>query len=112
MIDRPGAELDGERDRARLRELVAVQPQREPRVAARRQVAARLLGVEGSALEEDVRRFREPSRLREHLREEEVDVRVGVRELGRDGCAPSQVATPPAAATARSCASSVSWSSP
>ena len=27
-------------------------------------------------------------------------------------CAPSQVATPPASATARSCASSVSWSSP
>ena len=86
MVDRPRAELDGEGDRARLGELVAVQPQREPCVAAGSQVAAGLLGVEGAALEEDVGGLGELRRLREHLPEEEVEVRVGagVRELGRD----------------------------
>ena len=34
MVDRPRAELDRERDRTALGELVAVQPQRQPRVAA------------------------------------------------------------------------------
>ena len=77
MVDRPRAELDGERDRPRLRELVAVQPEREPRVPARRQVAARLLRVERASLEEDVGADGDLRRLGEHLREQEVDVRVG-----------------------------------
>ena len=86
VVDGPRAQLDRERDRTRLRELVAVQAQREPRVAAGRQVAACLRRVERPALEEDVRGLRELSRLRQHLVDEELDVRLGagVRELGRD----------------------------
>ncbi|MFN7143608.1 MAG: efflux RND transporter permease subunit, partial [Myxococcota bacterium] len=57
------AELDGERDRTRLGELVAVQPEREPRVPARLEVAAGLRGVERSALQEHVGRLRQPGRL-------------------------------------------------
>ena len=66
------------------RELVAVEAQREPGVAARLEVAARLRRVERAALEEDVRRLGEPRRFRQHLGEREVEVGVGVVELGRD----------------------------
>ena len=49
------------------------------------QVAPGLVGVECSALEEDVRRNRKPCRLGEDLGDQEVDVGVGARfgELGR-----------------------------
>ena len=48
------------------------------------QVAPRLLGVERAPLEEDVGRLREARGFGKHLREGEVEVRVGVVELGRD----------------------------
>ena len=83
MVDRPGTELDGEADGARLRELVTVQPEREAGRGARTQVAVGLRRIERAALEEHVGRLRECCRLRQHLREEEVDVGVGSLELGR-----------------------------
>jgi hypothetical protein len=70
-----------------------VQPEREACIAARLEVAARLSGVERSALEKDVRRLRERRGVGQNL---------GEREVG----------TPPAAATARSDVSSVSRSRP
>ena len=112
MVDRARAELDRERDRALLGELVAVQAQREAGVAARLEVAARLRGVERAALEEDVRRLGELRRLRQHLGEREVEVRVGVVELGRHGVRAEPRRDAARAAIARSDASSVSRSSP
>ena len=85
VVDRPRAELDREPDRARLRELVAVQAQREPRVAARLEVAPGLADVERAALEEDVGGLGERRRLGQHLGEQEVEVGVAVVELGRHG---------------------------
>ena len=78
VVDRPRAELDRERDRTLLGELVAVEPQREAGVAARLEVAARLGRVERAALEEDVGGLGERRRLGKHLGEGEVEVRVGV----------------------------------
>ena len=83
VVDRARAELDRERDRPLLGELVAVEAQREAGVPARFEVPARLRGVERAALEEDVRRLGEPCRLGQHLGEREVEVRVAVGELGR-----------------------------
>ena len=83
MVDRARTELDRERDRARLGELVAVQSQRKARRAAGLEVAARLVGVERAPLEEDVGRLGERGRLGQDLGEQEVEVGVGVVELGR-----------------------------
>ena len=86
MVDRPCAELDRERDRAGLGELVAVQAQDETGGAAGLEVAPRLGGVEGAALEEDVGRLGQERGLGQHLREHEVEVGVAVAvELGRHG---------------------------
>ena len=85
MVDGACPELDRERDGALLAELVAVEAKREPGVSARLEVAARLRRVERAALEEDVRRLRDPRRLGQDLGEREVEVGVGVVELGRDG---------------------------
>ena len=84
VVDAPCAELDRELHSARLRELVGVEPQRQPLLGAGREVAARLRGVERSLLEEDVSRLGDPGRLGEHLGERELEVRVGVGELGRN----------------------------
>src|SRR5207248_10195230 len=73
MVDGARRELDRERDGAGLRELVAVEPEREAGVAAGGQVPARLLGVERVPLEEDVGGLRELRRLGEHLRKREVE---------------------------------------
>jgi hypothetical protein len=79
------SELDGELDASRLRELVGVQTQDEPGVAARLQVAACLASVECSALEEDVGRLGDLRRFGQHFGEREVEVGVRIVELGRDG---------------------------
>ena len=78
MVDAPRAEVDRERDRPALGELVAVQAEREPGRRARLEVAARLRRVERAALEEDVGRVGELRRLGEHVGEDEVEVRVGI----------------------------------
>src|SRR5204863_1847875 len=78
MVDRARAKLDRERDRALLRELVAVQTKREPGSAASLEKPARLARVEGSALEEDVRGLGELRRVGQHLAEREVEVGVGI----------------------------------
>ena len=83
MVDRAGCELDGEWNRAGLRELVAVEPQYEPGVAARLEIPPRLRRVEGSTLEEHVRRLRELGRCGQDFGEREVEVGVGVAELRR-----------------------------
>src|SRR5439155_10331535 len=83
-----GAELDRQGNRTLLRELIAVQAQREPRVSARRQVAAGLVDVERSALEEHVRGFGELSGGREHLGQGEVEICVLSLELGWDRVGP------------------------
>src|SRR5438270_14044233 len=57
MVDGPRAELDRQRDRAELGELVAVEAKRKAGIAAGLEVAARLRDVEGSALDEHVRRL-------------------------------------------------------
>ena len=83
VVDRARAELDGERDRAPLGELVAVQPQRQAGGFAGLEVAPGLGGVEGAAFEEDVCRVGQRRRLRQHLGDRPVEVRIGVRLLGR-----------------------------
>ncbi len=85
VVDRARPQLDRERDRAALRELVAVEAQREPGVAAGDQIAARLRGVERPALEKDIGRGRESRRVGQDLCEREVEVRVGIGGLGRHG---------------------------
>ena len=85
MVDRSRAELDRERNRTLLRELVAVQAQRQTRFGASGEIAPRLVGVERATLEEDVRGLRDFRRRGEHLREGEVEVRVCVAELRRHG---------------------------
>ena len=112
MVDRAGAELDRERNGACLGELVAVEAQREPRVAAGDEIAARLLGVEGAALQEDVGRLGERRRFGQHLGEREVEIRVGVVELRRDGVRAQPGRDAAAGTIARSAASSVSRSRP
>ena len=97
MVDRARPELDGERHGAALRELVAVQAQREAGNPARRQVAARLPRVERAALEERIGGVRDPRRVRQHLRQGVVDVRIRVVELRRD-----RVGAEPGRAPARS----------
>ncbi len=83
VIDRASAQLDRQRDRTGLRELVAVQAQGEPGGGARFEEAPCLGHVERASFEEHVRRVGERGRLGQHLAEREVEVRVGVRELGR-----------------------------
>ena len=83
VVDGACAELDGQRDRARLGELVAVEPEREP-CLAREEVPASLCGIERPAFDEDVRRARELCRLGQDLTEHELDVGVRVVVLGRD----------------------------
>ena len=84
VVDRARAELDRERDRTRLRELVAVEPQREPGVTARLEVAARLRRRRTSR----ARGRRPPPRRAapppgSTSASSEVEVGVGVVELGR-----------------------------
>src|SRR5207342_2974967 len=66
-------------------ELVAVEAQREPGVATRLEIATRLRRVECAALEEDVRRLRDSRRFGKNLGEREVEVGLGVVELGWNG---------------------------
>ena len=113
VVDRPRAELDRERDRTRFRELVAVQPQLEPVVARGVEVAASLDRVECTTLEEDIRRLGDGRGLGQDVRDQPVDVLVGVcSNSGGTACAPRNVGMPPAAAMARRDASSVSRFSP
>ncbi len=63
MIDGARAELDGERDRSGLGELIAVQAQRQAGEPARLEVAARLGRVKGAPLEKHVGRVRDASRI-------------------------------------------------
>ena len=84
MIDRARAELDRERDRPALGELIAVQPQCEPGVAARCEIAPRLAASKAPRSRKTSAASASSRRLRQHLRECEVEVRVGVGELRRD----------------------------
>jgi hypothetical protein len=56
VVDASRAQLDRERDRSCLSELVAVKPEREACVSTGLEVTPRLRRVEGAALEEDVGR--------------------------------------------------------
>ena len=85
MVDRARPQLDREPDRALLRELVAVKTQRETRGTTRLEIPPCLRRVERAALEEHVGGLRELGSLREHIAQREVEIRVGVVELGRDG---------------------------
>ena len=85
MVDRARAELDGERDRPHLGELVAVDAQLEPRRTTGDQIPARLLDVERPPLDEHVGGDGDARRLWQHLLDHPVDVRVGIRMLGRNG---------------------------
>ncbi len=59
VIDGARSELDGKGDRTALRELVAVQAQRQAGSTARPEIAASLGRVERAALEKDVGRRRQ-----------------------------------------------------
>ena len=83
MVDRARADLDRERDGSLLRELVAVQPEREAGRGASFEVAPGLLEVECSAFEEDVGRLGDPGRLGQDFGQREVEVCLRVLELGR-----------------------------
>src|SRR5206468_2342039 len=78
VVDGACAELDRERDRTLLRELVAVEAQCEPGVLARPQVAPGLRRVERAALEEDVGGVGELRGVGQYLGQREVEIRVGV----------------------------------
>ena len=88
MVDGAGVELDRERDGALLRELVTVHAQSKPRPRAGFEVTTCANGVEGPAFEEHVRCLRHLRRLGQNLGECEVEVGVGIRELGRHGVRP------------------------
>src|SRR5207249_4483809 len=77
MVDRSRPELDRERYRARLRELVAVEAQLEAGAPARLQVPPGLVRVERASLEEDVGGLRQTRHLGQHLGDREVEIRVG-----------------------------------
>ena len=83
VVDRARAELDRQPDRADLVELVAVEPQGEPGPSTGLEVSPGLLDVERPALDEHVRRRRDPRGVREDRLDRPVDVRVGVRMLRR-----------------------------
>ena len=83
MVDRSGSELDRERDRPRLRELVTVEPEREPGLGAGEQVAPRLIHIESAALEEHVGRLRNARSAGQDVGQREGEVGVGAVELRR-----------------------------
>src|SRR3954452_12076142 len=85
MVDRASAELDGELNGTWLGELGAAEPQGEPGRGARLEVAPRLRHVEGTTLEEHVRGLGDARSFWQDFREREVEVCVGIDELGRHG---------------------------
>ena len=84
VVDAHRAQLYGEGNAAGLGELVRVQAEPEAGLSACLEVAPGLSGVERTPLQEDVGGLGDLRRLREHLGEREVEVGVGIRELGRD----------------------------
>ena len=83
VVDGSRAELDRQSDRSRLGELIAVESQRQAGRGTRLQVPTCLRSVERSSFEEDVGRFGERRGLWQDIRDQELDVRVCVGELGR-----------------------------
>src|SRR5947209_15764169 len=81
MVDRPGAELDRQRDCPLLGELITVHPKRQARRTASLEVTASLVDVERPLLEEDVCGDGELRRLGQDFRKRKVEIGVGVREL-------------------------------
>ena len=88
MVDGAGTELDRERNRSPLGELVPMQAQSEPRGPARLEVASSLVDVEGPFFDKNVCGHREPGRLRQHLRKRKLEVRGGATELRRHRVCP------------------------
>ena len=85
VVDGASAELDRERDRALLGELVTVQAKLETGSAACVEIAPCLLGGEGPALEKDVGRLGDRRSFGQDLAEREVEVGVGVAMLRWNG---------------------------
>ena len=112
MVDGAGAELDRQRNRARLRELVAVEAEGEAVVTAGFEVAAGLTRVEGAALQEDVGGLGELGRLGSTSASRKSRYASASANSGGVAWAPRNVGIPPAALIARNDASSVSRSSP
>ena len=81
MVDRPRAELDRQRDRPLLGELIAVHPKCETGGPAGFEVTASLVDVERSLLEEDVCGDREVRRLGQDFGKRKVEIGIGVGEL-------------------------------
>ena len=88
MIDGARAELDRERDRSELGELIAVQAQREARVHTCFEVPPSLVHSKCAALDEHVGSLRDRRRFGQHLRQGEVHVGGRVVELGRNSVRP------------------------
>src|SRR5207249_8579505 len=85
MVNRTRAELDRQRNRTLLGELVTVQAERETGPGTGGEIAPGLVGVERASLEENVGRLRDLRRGREHVGQCEVEVRVRIVELRRHG---------------------------
>ena len=101
VVDRPRAELDRERDRARLRELVAVESEREPGVAARRRgsdAPARRRTRRARGRRPPPRRSAPPPGGPRARRKSTYASAPSSANSGGTACAPSQVGTPPAVA--------------
>ena len=85
MVDGAGRELDRKPDRPLFGELVAMDAQRKPRLRTGGEIAPRLREVEGAAFEEDVGGLGQLRSRGQDLPEREVEIRICVLELGRDG---------------------------
>src|SRR6185312_14016961 len=85
VVDAHRTEVDRKRHASAFRELVRVEAQTKAGRAARLEIAPRLSSVERAALDEHICRFGDLGRLREDLRQSEVEVGVRIPELGRDG---------------------------
>src|SRR5207248_4593368 len=112
VIDGAGAELDRERNRSLLGELVPVEAQSEPRGPARLEVAASLVDVEGPSSRKTSAATASRAACGSTSASANSRYAAALLNSGGTACAPSQVAIPPASRIARSEASSVSWSSP
>src|SRR5918995_2981531 len=85
-----GAELEGQRDRTPLGELVRMQAEREPVLPARLEVASRLRHLERTTLQEDVGGSGQGRCFRQHFLDHELHVLSRALELGRDRMGPEE----------------------
>src|ERR671910_162206 len=84
VVHAAGAELEGQRDRTPLGELVRVQAEREPVLPARLQVASRLRHLERPTLQKYVGESGQGCCFWQHIMDHELHVLCRAIELGWD----------------------------